>query len=161
MKTLDITANEITFTDGEQVSTITISYNDVSRENEWVLTDTNQEYTVFTREYRKSLIGVVTAWFSATGVKVSTDLSPIMVEKNWNEQEESASKYELTPTYLPLFVGSGNMCHIGNGVWMTRCKHCTHALTHYGVMQRFATTGPHEVEVHDGIVPGINVGILG
>lgn len=161
MATLNITANTAVFENDDDVKeTISIGFNETTKQNEWTLITAQGQSSVFTYDNVSELDLIINKWLTADGLEKVYDFSLSMVDNQWNDQYEVAEKFHSTPTHLPIFVPTGRIAHVGNGVWLTRCKHCNHAVTHYGVMQRYATTGNHEVTVHDGQVAGINVGML-
>lgn len=166
MSKIVVTADTIEFTRDGKTDIVTIGFNPTTARNEWVLVSNDKEQGVvnkkrkFTAKNPTKLLTLVSEWFATEGVEVVRDYSASMAENQWNDQEESADKYSGTPGYLPIYVGSGRIAHVGDGVWLTRCNHCNLSMTHYGMMQRYATTGQHEVDVHDGVVSGLNVGML-
>jgi hypothetical protein len=83
---------------------------------------------------------------------------------NWHKRindrfmtkEVAAQVYSETPVWELEQIGPGMSCHIGDGIFLTRCRSCDDFHLAYGAAPRHGTIGMHEVKVHGLDVPGLN-----
>lgn len=86
----------------------------------------------------------------------------LILHDGFMSPDRARAMYADTPAHAPSIIPNGVQAHIGDGKWITRCRHegCDVTAVHWGSLPRYASVGTHEVEVHGMQVAGINVGIL-
>lgn len=72
--------------------------------------------------------------------------------------EENRKRYERSPVIAADDIPRGHRCHVGNGVWLARCRECDDYALTYGTAWCYEF-GMHEYE-HGLDVVGITIGML-
>lgn len=74
--------------------------------------------------------------------------------------ERCATLYAKTPVFAAADVPRGQYIHVGEGVWLKRCRGCDDYVMTYGTILFTPVIGEHE-RTHELDVVGINIPLLG
>lgn len=68
-------------------------------------------------------------------------------------------QYSRTPVFDAERIPRGKHMHIGDGVWLRRCRECDDYIKTYGAIDYIREFAEHEAD-HGLIVPGYNQALL-
>lgn len=167
-KHLLITTNKLTYGEGKKTSSLEIFFDDELKRNYWVYKDFNNNSVTYHAEDAERMMEIINPWLDKKVNRTSDFSQSMKPAVSWRSDEreaelaeEAREEFSITPVMLPVFTTSGGSArHVGEGIWMVRCRSCNKAMTYYGVQSRHSTIGEHEVEEHDDEVAGINVAML-
>lgn len=78
------------------------------------------------------------------------------IDDHFMSKTEAAEFYAETPIFELEEIGPGVGAHIGDGVFLYRCRNCDDYYLSYGPTPRYWNIGPHERQTHGLDVPGLN-----
>lgn len=167
-KHLLVTTNKLTYSEGKKISSLEIFFDEKLGKNYWDYKDFNNNLIRYYAEDVATMEKTIKPWLKKN-VTVTRDFSESMkpavswrsAEREEELAEEAREQYAITPIMFPVFtISGGSSRHVGDGIWVARCRSCNKAMTYYGAQGRHSTIGDHEVEEHNDEVAGINVAML-
>lgn len=167
-KHLLVTTNKLTYSRGKRIASLEIFFDKEMGVNYWNYTDFQNNIFPYYAKDSKTMEKIIKPWLE-DDVIVTRDFSESMkpavswrsAEREEELAEEAREQFAITPVMFPIFnISGGSSRHVGDGIWVARCRSCNKAMTYYGAQSRHSTIGDHEVEMHDDEVAGINVAML-
>lgn len=167
-KHLLVTTNKLTYSEGKKIASLEIFFDEELGKNYWDYKDFNNNLIRYYAEDAQIMEKTISPWLKKS-VIVTRDFSESMkpatswrtAEHEEELAEEAREQFAITPIMFPIFnISGGGSRHVGDGIWVARCRSCNKAMTYYGAQARNSTIGDHEVEAHNDEVAGINIAML-